>query len=57
MEDEPVFHEISINLIRSGRLAQIVYNIKYRPAWRRSGWYPHPIISKSVGIKEDSNII
>lgn len=42
---------------KRGNLAVMVYNIKYILAWRRSGWYPHFIIIKSVGIKDASNII
>ena len=40
-----------------GREAVTVYIIKYIPACRRSGWYPHPKISKRVGIKEASKKI
>lgn len=44
-------------LIKSGKEAVIVYNIKYIPAWSRSGWYPHPNTKRRVGIREDSNKI
>lgn len=43
--------------IKRGSLAQIVYRVKYSLACRRSGWYPHPIISKRVGINEASKKI
>lgn len=57
IEELPLVHEIAISLIRRGSLAQIVYNIKYSPAWRRSGWYPQPKTRRRVGIKDASNIM
>jgi len=48
---------IEQNMINIGSEAVIVYNIRYKLAWRRSGWYPHVIIIAIVGISEASNQI
>lgn len=47
----------SINRISRGKDAKTVYRSIYRPAWRRSGWYPHPMMRINVGAKEASNKI
>jgi len=44
-------------VIRRGRDALIVYIIIYILAVFRSGWYPHIIIIKRIGISDSSNII
>ena len=49
--------KITIILRSSGREAATVYNIRYKPACRRSGWLPHPRIINKVGTKDASNII
>lgn len=43
--------------IKRGNEAVIVYNIKYIPAWSRSGWFPDFVISNNVGIRIISNIM
>lgn len=57
IDEEAFLLRINISLIRSGRDAVIVYIIRYMPAWIRSGWYPHPIIMISVGMRDSSNMM
>jgi len=45
---------ISTKENKRGKDAVTVYKIKYKPACRRSGWYPHPIIINNVGINDAS---
>lgn len=51
-----VYFKMMNSLISKGKEAEIVYSIKYIPACKRSGWYPHPRIRARVGIREASNI-
>lgn len=56
IDRDPVYFRVINKFINKGNLAQIVYNIKYIPACRRSGWYPQPNTKRRVGIREASNI-
>jgi hypothetical protein len=49
------FIEIDTIITSIGKEAKIVYIIKYIPACKRSGWYPHNRMMSKVGIKEASN--
>lgn len=44
-------------ITNKGSDAVIVYNIRYIPANKRSGWYPQLIIRSKVGINLVSNKI
>ena len=54
LSDEDENHKYII-IISIGKEAVIVYNIRYMPACKRSGWYPQNKIIIKVGISEASN--